>query len=429
MVKNLLVVVYCIILAFPAMASELVIKITEGVDNPVPVAIVPFSWNGNKGLPEDVAQVIQSDLENSGQFKALKRSSMLSFPHTEADVYYRDWRYLNTEYLIVGVVNQVPNGYQVQYELFDIYREQRLASGQVTGTRRNLRRLAHEVSDIVFEQLTGLRGAFSTRIAYVSSDHKTRPSFYRLNIADADGHNRQVVLESRYPIMSPAWSRDASKLAYVSFETGRPAIYIQNLKTGKRERIKSYKGLNGSPSWSPDGKRLALVLSKDGNPEIYILNLETNHLTRVTKHYGIDTEPTWSVDGKSIIFTSDRGGKPQIYQVSLNDGWVERLTFEGDYNARGRLTHDGRHLVLVNRTDGMFHIGVQDLHRSTMEILTQSLLDESPSIAPNGIMIIYATQEGGKDVLRMVSIDGRVRIKQPSVDAVVREPAWSPYLR
>jgi TolB protein len=217
-------------------------------------------------------------------------------------------------------------------------------------------------------------------------------------------------------------------LAYVSFETQRPAIYLQDLRTGERKRVKSFKGLNGAPAWSPDGKRLALVLSKDGNAEIYVLGLEDGKLQRITNHYGIDTEPSWSVDGKSIIFTSDRGGKPQIYQVELASKWVERLTFEGDYNARGSLTYDGRFLVLVSRHDGRFHIAVQDLQRGTMTKLTRSSLDESPSVAPNGSMVLYATEVNGKDILAAVSIDGQVTYQLPAASGVVREPAWSPYL-
>ena len=421
--------VFTLLLSLSVWSSELVIEITQGVDNPVPIAVVPFQWSGDSALNEDVAQVVDADLERSGQFKSLKRSLMLSFPYQKEDIYFRDWSYLATEYLIIGQVLLTDNGgYQVDYQLFDVQRQESVAGARFTGGKNDLRALAQSVSDAVYEALTGLKGAFRTRIAYVAADKKVNPSYYKLLVADADGYNAKEILKSNQPIMSPSWSRDASKLAYVSFETNRPAIYVQDITSGKRERIKSFKGINGAPAWSPDGSKLAIVLSKDGNAEIYVLDLTTNRLTRVTKHYGIDTEPSWSVDGKHILFTSDRGGKPQIYQVTLESGWVERLTFEGDYNARGSLTHDGRFLVLVSRHDSQFHIAVQDLQRGSMSLLTQTSLDESPSVAPNGSMVIYSTQDGGRDILAAVSIDGKVKFNIPANEGVVREPAWSPYL-
>ena len=421
--------VFSVLLSFSAWSQSLVIEITQGVDNPVPIAVVPFQWSGVNALNEDVAQVIDADLERSGQFKSLKRSLMLSFPYQKDDVYYRDWQYLATEYLVIGqVLPTSTGGYQVDYQLFDVQRQDAIAGGRFSGGKNDLRALGHSVSDAVYEALTGLKGAFRTRIAYVAADKKVNPSYYKLLVADADGYNAKEILKSNQPIMSPSWSRDATKLAYVSFETNRPAIYVQDITTGQRERIKSFKGINGAPAWSPDGSKLAMVLSKDGNAEIYVLDLTSKRLTRVTKHYGIDTEPAWSVDGKHILFTSDRGGKPQIYQVTLDSGWVERLTFEGDYNARGSLTHDGRFLVLVSRHDDQFHIAVQDLQRGTMSLLTQTSLDESPSVAPNGSMVIYSTQVGGRDILAAVSIDGKVKFNIPANEGVVREPAWSPYL-
>ena len=421
--------VFSVLLSFSAWSQSLVIEITQGVDNPVPIAVVPFQWSGVNALSEDVAQVIDADLERSGQFKSLKRSLMLSFPFQKDDVYYRDWQYLATEYLVIGqILPTDTGGYQVDYQLFDVQRQEAIVGGRFSGGKNDLRALGHSVSDAVYEALTGLKGAFRTRIAYVAADKKINPSYYKLLVADADGYNAKEILKSSQPIMSPSWSRDATKLAYVSFETNRPAIYVQDITTGKRERIKSFEGINGAPAWSPDGGKLAMVLSKDGNAEIYVLDLTSKRLTRVTKHYGIDTEPAWSVDGKHILFTSDRGGKPQIYQVTLDSGWVERLTFEGDYNARGSLTHDGRFLVLVSRHDEQFHIAVQDLQRGTMSLLTQTSLDESPSVAPNGSMVIYSTQVGGRDILAAVSIDGKVKFNIPANEGVVREPAWSPYL-
>ncbi len=419
------------LLVLPARA-ELTIEITQGVDQPVPLAVVPFAWNGASALPQDVSGIVSADLYRSGLFSLMERQNMLSFPSEGKQVYFRDWRLGGTEYLLVGRIDPIAGSAQVsvRYALFDVINERRLISDTITGDSGQLRTLAHGISDAVYEKLTGIPGAFSTRIVYVSAESLGDGAFnYRLELADADGANMRLVLESKEPILSPSWSLDARKLAYVSFETGRPAIYIQDLATGQREQLTAFRGLNGAPAWSPDGRQLAITLSKDGNPEIYILDIKTRQLKRVTRHFAIDTEPSWSPDGQSIIFTSDRGGKPQIYQVELATGWVERLTFEGDFNARARLTQDGRHLVMVHRRDGVFHIAVQDLKTGRIDVLTETELDESPSIAPNGSMVIYATQEGTRGVLGAVSIDGRVKFKLPSRRGDVREPAWSPYLR
>ncbi len=412
--------------------AELTIEITQGVDRPVPIAVVPFGWDGVTAVPEDVASVIASDLYRSGLFSIMKQENMLSLPSRQSEVFFRDWRLGGIEYLLVGrvVAEASAAGFRVEYELFDVIKEQRLTGGFVAGARSGLRKAAHRISDVVYEKLTGIRGAFDTEIVYVTAKKLGPDSFnYQLQLADADGANPQLMLESREPILSPAWSRDGRKLAYVSFQTGRPAIYVQDKRSGERQRITSFKGLNGAPTWSPDGKKLAITLSKDGNPEIYIIDIASGQLQRITNHYGIDTEPNWSPDGRSIIFTSNRGGKPQIYSVELATGWIERLTFEGDYNARARMTHDGRHLVMVHRTNGVFHIAVQDLQTGRFDVLTETYLDESPSIAPNGSMVIYATQEGVRGVLAAVSIDGRVKFKLPAKSGDVREPAWSPYLQ
>ena len=411
--------------------AELTIEITQGVDRPVPVAVVPFGWQQAQSLPEDVAEIVASDLYRSGLFALMPRNSMLSFPTQPSEVYYRDWRLASQEYLLVGkVMPEAGSRYKIQYELFDVIKEQRILAESVSGSATQLRKMAHRIADAIYEKLTGIPGAFATQIVYVSAERLSQDDYrYQLVLADADGANSRTILQSKQPILSPSWSRDGNNLAYVSFETGRPAIYIQNLQTGAREKVTGFSGLNGAPSWSPDGKKLALTLSKDGNPEIYTLELSNRKLTRITQHYGIDTEPTWSVDGKSILFTSDRGGPPQIYQKELSSGWVERLTFEGDYNAKAHLTHDGRHLVMVHRNNGVFHIAVQDLKTGRLDILTETALDESPSIAPNGSIVIYATQIDSKEVLAAVSLDGQVKFRLPSKQGNVREPSWSPYLQ
>lgn len=413
-----------------AVRAELTIEITQGVNEPTPVAVVPFAWQGTKALPDDVAQVISDDLYRSGMFSLMARDNMLSFPADRSSLYFRDWRISGSDYIVIGRINQKEgNNLEVAFELYDVLKEERLLGEVINANFTNLRAVSHYISDKVFEQLTGVRGAFSTRIVYVTAQQLRPENYrYRLQLADADGHNARTILESKEPIMSPAWSRDGKKLAYVSFETGRPAIYIQYLETGQREKVQSFRGLNGAPAWSPDGSKLALVLSKDGNPEVYVLDLNQRRLNRITHHFGIDTEPSWSPDGQSLIFTSDRGGAPQIYSIYLPKREITRLTFEGSYNARGRLTHDGRFLAMVHQSNGSFHIAVQDLRTGRLELLTETFMDESPTIAPNGSVILYATQEGIRGVLGAVSLDGRVKFRLPSSQGDVREPAWSPYL-
>ena len=425
-----------IALFIPALArAQLTIEITQGVDNPVPIAVVPFEWTGFGELSENIPAVITDNLRNSGEFAPIDPRNMLSTPHEQSEVYYRDWRFLGADYLLVGKITRSSNSslYQVQYELFDVVREQRLIGEVINGTEEQLRDIAHQISDVVFEQVTGVRGAFATKILYVTSQFVSpEETHYQLNLADADGGRAQVLLESRSPIMSPSWAPDGERIAYVSFETSRPRIYIQDLYTGEREQITDYEGINGSPVWSPDGSRMAMVLSKDGNPEIYVMDLSTGELTRVTNHFSIDTEPSWMPNGESLIFTSERGGsgRPQIYQVRLSDGFVERLTFEGSYNARGRMLPDGNNLVLVHRydTNDSYQIAIQNLERGTIRTLTETSLDESPSVAPNASMVIYATKSGDRGILSGVSIDGRVKFQLPSPRGDVREPAWSPFL-
>lgn len=423
-----------VLILFGAQArAELVVEVTQGVEAPTAIAVVPFGNNTGTALPEDVAQVIGQNLERSGFFSAMPRGNMLSFPTRREDLYFRDWRVSSMNYVVIGRIESV-QGEQLdlRFELYDVLREQQVLAEQVSATNASLRDAAHYISDRIFEQLTGLKGAFSTRIVYVTAEQlSNQKQRYRLHLADWDGARAQTILESPQPIMSPVWSMDGSKLAYVSFETGRPAIYVQYLATGKRERIQSFPGLNGAPAWSPDGNRLALVLSRDGNPEIYVLDLRNRQLQRLTQHYGIDTEPAWSPDGRSLIFTSDRGGQPQIYRLGLEDRKLERLTFEGNYNARGRLTQDGRFLAMVHRSSGGgngFDIAVQDLKTGRVDILTRSGMAESPSIAPNGSVVIYATQEGTRGILAATSLDGRVQFRMPVDRGDVREPAWSPYL-
>ncbi|WP_043108274.1 Tol-Pal system beta propeller repeat protein TolB [endosymbiont of unidentified scaly snail isolate Monju] len=411
-------------------AHALEIEITEGVEGALPIAIVPFAYRGAGNPPaQDVAAVVTADLARSGRFKPLPLADMLARPSTPDAVDFRDWRAVNVENLVIGEIEpNGPRGYLVKFRLFDVFR-----GGQITGfsfptTQNDLRSTAHRIADLIYEELIGERGAFDTRIAYITSvrDRQGRERVH-LKVADADGYNPQTIVASDEPLMSPAWSPDGRRIAYVSFEKHRPSIWVQDVFTGKRERITSYKGINGAPAWSPDGRRLALTLSKDGNPDIYIFDLRRRSLRKLTRHWAIDTEPAWSPDGKSIVFTSDRGGTPQIYRVPVSGGEPERITFGGNYNARASWAPDGRYLTLVTRVNGNFRIGLLDMENGNLQVLSRGDLDESPSFAPNGSMIIYAGRDDGRGVLWAVSTDGRVRQRLATQVGDVREPAWSPY--
>jgi len=418
-----------VIFALSALAqAQLTIEITQGVDNPTSIAVVPFAWQGTGSATQDVAAVVDGDLARSGQFAPIARTDMLGRPSNKADVFYRDWRAINAEYLLIGRVSEADQ-MRIDYQLFDVLRQTEVATGSISGSPSEARMLAHQVSDAIYEKLTGIRGAFATRLLYVSVTRVPGGRDYsRLTLADSDGARPIVLLESREPILAPTWSPDGKEIAYVSFETTRPAIYRQNLATGQREQLTNFKGLNGAPSWSPDGNTMAMVLSKDGSPDIYLMDLATKRLTRATRHYAIDTEPAWLPDGKSLLFTSDRGGKPQIYRYDLRSRAVERVTFEGTYNARARVAQDGRNVVMVHRQDKQYHIALLDLETDRTQVLTSTALDESPSIAPNGSMVLYATKHAERGILAAVSVDGGVKFRLPARDGDVREPAWSPYL-
>ncbi|MBI4357502.1 MAG: Tol-Pal system beta propeller repeat protein TolB [Gammaproteobacteria bacterium] len=430
--------------------AEITIEITQGSDSAVPIAILPF---GQEAPIAPFSSVIQQDLQRSGRFQAVQSHKFPEKAVRSSELTLSAWQNLGVESIVVGRIQPLSSSqYQVIFELVDVYKGQQKMLPSQNGTPDNpslfiqnnsvllaqefiihaseSRKLAHQISDIIYERLTGERGIALTRIAYVSVVVESKQgSEYRLEVADLDGFNPRVIMRSKKPLMSPDWSKDGSKIAYVSFENGRSEIFIQNVSTGRREKIAPYMGLNTAPAWSPDGNKLALSLSKDGNSEIYVLHLETKRLERLTNDGAIDTEPAWAPDGKALIFTSDRGGegKPQIYQFSFETRATKRLTFEGDYNARGRFTSDGRHIIMVNRQNGQFHIAVQEVETGTVFWLTDGVFDESPTVAPNGRLVLYATKEGGKGLLQAVSVDGRVRLRLPAREGEIREPAWSPF--
>lgn len=422
-------VLLCFIIACLAMPvrAELLIELVGGRTDAVAIAVVPFALPA--GIPEPVDRIVANDLHRSGQFRPIPPEDMLSRPTRESEIAYRDFRVIGAEFLVVGRGQHTSDGrYRIEYELHDVARGVKILEQTWQPEPAQLRDVAHAIADRIYEQLTGVPGAFSTRILYVTFQRDAKWPF-QLQYADADGARAQTILRSREPIMSPSWSPDGRRVAYVSFEAGgMPAIYVHELATTERKKVAAFRGINGAPDWSPDGKRLALTLSRDGNPEIYVLHLETGELERLTDHYAIDTEPRWLPDGQSLVFTSSRGGGPQIYRLDLRDRSVRRLSFEGAYNARPAVTPDGRYLVYVHRRNDRFHIAVQDMQRGTFNIVTRSDMDESPSVAPNGSMVVYATQQDGRGVLQAVSIDGRIKVHLPSKEGEVREPAWSPIL-
>lgn len=413
--------------------ARLEITITGGAEGALPIAIVPFGVPAGDAPAEDLAAIVGADLARSGRFAPLPAESLPARPHEGAQIDFAAWRQAGIDTVVVGRMLPREGGFLVQFQLFDVLRGAQLAGYAIPTRAPLLRRTAHQISDLVYEKLTGERGAFNTHVAYVTVENLPEPGKrrFRLAVADADGYNEQVILTSNHPLMSPAWSPEGKRLAYVSFEAGRSVVYVQNVLSGKRERVAEFQGINSAPAWSPDGRRLALTLSKDGNPDIFILDLDSRALVKVTRSYAIDTEPAWESDGKGLVFTSDRGGRPQLYRVELgprgSTGYPRRLSFEGDYNADAAIDPAGDQVAMVHNGGRGFQIAVQDLTTGNLQVLTESRLDESPSFAPNGRMIMYATEVGGRGVLEVVSVDGRARQRLGLSSGDVREPAWSPF--
>jgi TolB protein len=412
-------------------SAQLNINITQFGDRPVPMAIVPFG--GAAAGAYDLAGVITSDLKNSGRFAPIDPGDMVSRPSEPSQVNFQDWRVLDVEVLVIGQLTEdSPDRFTAVFQLFDVLRGEQLMGFRLTAGRNDLRATAHRISDMIFERLTGIPGVFSTQIAYVSEERRADGTKrFRLIVSDADGENARVIADSPQPLMSPAWAPDGRRVAYVSFEGDQSAVYVQTLRTGTRERVSARVGVNSSPAFSPDGRQLALTLSRDnGNLDVYTLDVGTQTLRQLTNSDAIDTEASWSPDGRTVYFTSDRAGGPQVYRVANEPGSrAERVTFEGIYNARPRLSPDGTQIAVVYGQNNTYRIGIVDVASGQFQILTNGRLDESPSFAPNGAQIIYATRENGRGVLASVSSDGRIRTQIASVAGDVREPVWGPYPR
>ena len=427
-------IIYTLLFVFVSQLAQakLEIEIIQGNASALPIAIIPLQWRASDPAPEvGVAEVVSTDLYRSGLFEPLDNADMVDRPVDAESIRYGTWRLLKVDYLVIGHVNDAPdgNGYDIVYQLFDVHTQERLMSQITTVGFGDLRFGSHRVADAIYHKLTGVAGAFSTRISYISATGSGKNQNFQLFVADADGFNPQAVVGSPEPLLSPNWAPDGERIAYVSFEKGNSAIYVQNVATGQRELVSSRKGINGAPAFSPDGRYLAMTLSYTGNPEIYIQDLTTGSKRQLTQHWAIDTEPAWSPDSQSIYFTSDRGGKPQIYRVAAAGGTPSRITREGNYNARASISPDGSRIAVAHGRGNEYRIAVLDTDTGRMRILTPGVLDESPSFAPNGSMILYATREGQRGVLSAVSTDGNVRQRLILAEGDVREPAWSPVIR
>tara|TARA_B100001029_G_scaffold44322_2_gene34859 strand:- start:20863 stop:22152 length:1290 start_codon:yes stop_codon:yes gene_type:complete len=424
-----LLILFITLLISSNIFAILEIEINQSGENLPKIAIVPFGdfENKNIALGAKLSKLIEKNLFLFGEFEKLNENEMLSYPESEEDFYYRDWKILSVDYSLIGRITSINSlgKISIEYSLFNINRRIKILEGQVSGEESNPEGLAKVISNRIYERITGLKGIFDTKLAYILNP---KEGLYKICISDIDGLNEEVLFTSNSPIMSPSWSPNRKKMAYVSFERGFAEIFIQNLKTGKREAIEALGMTNSAPVWSPDGLYLALVVSKSGNPDIYSYSLKSKKLRRLSSHYGIDTEPSWSPDSKKIIFTSDRTGSPQLYEISTSSKRIKRLTRDGTYNARGRYFPNGKSIFFVHGNNGSFQIATKSLSSRFINTLTKTTLDESPTISPNGNIIIYATKRGTQGYLGGITLNGKSRFSLPVKDGSVIEPAWSPLI-
>jgi TolB protein len=430
--RKFLIAIFATALCGSNAIADITIEITQGGIARTPVAIVPFGWTGQgSAMPLDVAGVIAADLQRSGRFEPIAEENMLQKPTTGGELDFDDWSFIKAEAVVVGRVEQTgDNEYDVSFQLFDVFRRRQLVGYRIPATRGTMRRVAHRAADMIYEKLTGIKGVFATKVAFVRVEGGPGAQKYKLIVADQDGESETVVMQSTDPIMSPAWSPDSRRLAYVSFENNRSSIWVQTLRTGNRIQVSNKPGINGAPAFSPDGRKLVLTLGGlDGNLDIHVLDLSSRQTRRLTTHRAIDTEGSWSPDGRYVYFTSDRSGGPQIYRVPASGGSPERVTFEGGYNARPRMSPDGERLAMVHLDRGNYRIAVMGMENKELLVVSAGAQDESPSFAPNSDTLIYATRQSRNGVLETVTADGLIRQRVSSGQGDVREPVWSPFPR
>ena len=428
MKKNLFLVV---LFLFPIFTyGELFLEITKGSEDPYKVAMIPFE--GNSRVSKQLNDIMRNDLIRTGEFSILDEELLLPVKIINDELVFSDWKLLGIDYLVTGTIANANNSLDISYEIFDIHKKRKVRSSKVFGIPNQIRQLAHYTSDGIYESITGIKGIAATRLLYVNEVKDSRfISIYKLMLADSDGANEKVLLSSSEPIISPSWSPDGKRVAYVSFETGIAKVFIQEIASGKREAVLSQDTQISSPSWSPDGKYLSLTLYQDGNAEIYILRLRDRTITRMTNQFAIDTESSWSPKGNKILFTSGRSGSPQIYELDLRklNPKAKRISFEGTYNAKASYLPNEEGVIFVHRSnDGLFHIALKYKRENFIRVLTEAKMDESPSVAPNGNMVIYGIKENDLSMLAGFSLSG-AKFKLPASDGEVREPAWSNFLR
>ena len=411
------------VLAVPQSRAALTIEIVGSGANQIPIAIAPF--RDEQGIPQQLTPIVIADLARSGLFKTVDAGGIVPVPYEPDQVNYPQWKARGAEALVIGSVVPKDGQFEVSFRLMDVVKGTQLAGFFYRVNAGQLRLTAHKIADAIYEKLTGDRGVFATRITYVVK----RGTRFELQVADADGYGPQTILASNEPIISPSWSPDGTRLAYVSFERKKPVVYVQSLTTGQRNAVANFSGSNSAPAWSPDGRRLAVTLSKDGGSQIFSIPAEGGSATRLATSPGIDTEPNFSPDGQWIIFTSDRGGSPQIYRMPASGGQAQRLTFEGNYNVSPRHSPDGKGFTFIQRQGARFSVAVQDFASRQMQLLTDGGIDESPTFAPNGRMILYASEVRGRGILAAVSSDGRVKQRFSESGGDVREPAWGPLIK